>query len=141
MNEDECREYLGGTQKREPYVAKDPHERFAAIVQILSVYEQVYFYAVCRVLARVKAKTAPISVTMLEYQRLQESLNLSAAPGRSCWALLAALETYGFVKVYQRSNRVKVFDQGIPLEDILTHLSGLDYAGELVRRGSTTAAL
>lgn len=140
MSKDGCRQHLSevldGTRNPNPREAKSSEERFAEIVRVLSVYEQVYYYAICRVQSRVKAKTAPVSVTMMEYQRLRDTLNLPGAAGRSFWTILAALETYGFVKVHYRSNRIKLLDQGVPLEEILAHLSGLDYAGELACAGA-----
>jgi len=138
MNQDECRQYLkevlDGTRVPKPAPVMGPHERFAAFVQILGVYEQVLYYALCRVQSRGKAKTAPLSLTMVEHQQILETLDLPRAQTPSFWETLKGLETAGFIKVHRRSNRVKLTDWGLPFEDMLAHLSGLDYAAELARR-------
>lgn len=111
-----------------------PHDRFAAIVQILGVYEQIALYAVCRVQSGAKTKTVPVSLVMVEYRRLLDTLTLSDGPSRSFWAILRSLETTGFIKIRQRANRIKLEEQRIPLAEMLAHLASLDFAAELARR-------
>lgn len=111
-------------------------ERFAALVQTLGIYEQVLYYVVCRVRARGKAKSAPLSVVSAEYQQTLKPIGVFRDQMPPFWDTLGLLETAGLVTVRHRSNRILITDMGLPFEDMLAHLSGLDYAAELARRVS-----
>jgi hypothetical protein len=111
-------------------------ERFATLVQSLGIYEQVLYFVVCRVRARGKAKTAPLSVVSAEYQQTLKPLGVFRDQMPPFWDTLGLLETAGLVTVRHRSNRILITDMGLPLDEVLAHLSGLDYAAELTRRVS-----
>lgn len=109
-------------------------ERFSALVQTLGVYEQVLYYVVCRVRARGKAKTAPLSVVNAEYQQSLKPLVVFRDQMPPFWDTLGVLETAGLVTVRHRTNRILITDMGLPLAEMLAHLASLDYAAELARR-------
>ena len=131
-------EILNSTQPPAPAPAVSPHARFAAIVGALGVYEQVLYYGVCRVRSRGSSKTVPISQAMGEYYLLLEEHHLSRPRTSTFWGTLASLELAGFVRVHRRSNRIKITGWEIPFEDVLAHLSRVDFAAELARRTATT---
>lgn len=108
-------------------------ERFSALVQTLGVYEQVLYYVVCRVRARGKAKTAPLSVVNAEYQQSLKPLGVFRDQMPPFWDTLGVLETAGLVTVRHRTNRILITDMGLPLAEMLAHLASLDYAAELAR--------
>lgn len=107
-------------------------------MQILAVPDQVALYAIYLAQSRVKTKTVEVVRAMFEYQQLLKGLGPIRALGRPFPELLTALDTYGFVTVHRRSDRIKIIEHGVPFEDRLAHLAGLDYVAELVRRGSIT---
>lgn len=109
-------------------------ERFAAFVQSLGIYEQVLYLAACSALSRGKAKSAPLSVVSAEYQQTLKPIGVFRDQMPPFWDTLGLLETAGLVTVRHRSNRILITDMGLPFEDMLAHLSGLDYAAELARR-------
>ena len=116
--------------------SETPHEWFAIAVQTLGIYDQVLFYAACRAQSRVKSKTVPKTSVVAEYGQLIKTLGVFRDQMPPFWDTLGLLETAGLVTVRHRSNRILITDMGLPLEDMLAHLSGLDYAAELARRVS-----
>jgi len=71
-----------------------------------------------------------------EYGQLIKTLGVFRDQMPPFWDTLGLLETAGLVTVRHRSNRILITDMGLPFEDMLAHLSGLDYAAELARRVS-----